>query len=430
MSIATRTGSPPGSRSSIRREVGGVVDHQGDRASRAGVAEQVAQAPRSTRGVAHHDVVGDVVADQPEGLAQGVAEHALEAGAGEHAARAAPGSRSDFEATRIGVPAARRTEVGGVGVERVEVDDDQRGGRVVEPGHCARSSLRASSWRGGGTRCEVVASWWSSSDPVLLQDGLDLVHVLEVVLPDRASRWSSLATALVASLSEALAARLSTTLSARPAPRPRMTSQRAGTAPPRPRPGRRRVHTTGEKTRCTAQVVTSSTMLATSFRVPVSQAASGSRLQASPRRPAAEAAAAPGHPGQAPAQDRQHQGERRPRGAVEGGVGVQPHRRHGHVPSVGRPLERSHGALPARPRLRRRRRSSRPGPRGRAGGVRRGARVAEHWLRAARRPSRTPGCSCPWWPWRRTGRDRHGRGADAGAQRPHGAARLHRPWSR
>ena len=47
------------------------------------------------------------------------------------------------------------------------------------------------------------------------------------------------------------------------------------------------VQTTGEKTRCTAQVVTSSAMLATSFSVPVNHAATGSRLQASPRIPAA-----------------------------------------------------------------------------------------------------------------------------------------------
>ena len=55
--------------------------------------------------------------------------------------------------------------------------------------------------------------------------------------------------------------------------------------------------TTGENTSFAAQLTMSSTIPAISFRVPVSQAATGSSAQATPRIPAASAAIAPGDPG-------------------------------------------------------------------------------------------------------------------------------------
>ncbi len=147
MSMATRGRTPSGAGRLDQRQVGRVVDHQRDAGARLLVGEQVGQGDPVDRGVAHHHVVGDSLAHQPQRLAQGVGEHAGE-----------PGSRQGplherGDAQRLGGDPhglARRAagEVGGVGVERVEVDDRPSAWR----GRRAGRRRGSAGGRAGGAR--------------------------------------------------------------------------------------------------------------------------------------------------------------------------------------------------------------------------------------------------------------------------------------
>ena len=188
--------------------------------------------------------------------------------------------------------------------------------------------------------------------------------------------------------------------------------------------------TRGEKTRWAAQWVTSSTMSPASCSVPVSQAASGSSVQASAAEPGGEPRRRQGDAVSSRADHRQRQGQRCPGDASRGRPG--PASLRGRVWNDRRPDAHHPGS-----RLRRRRRrapraglaaalaayAARPrtgatsrGPRRPPGGAPAGARW---WLCSARWRSTTPGLA-------------HDKTSDMaavlmhGTGRPHRAARLHR----
>jgi hypothetical protein len=114
------------------------VDHQRDARGRGLVGGQLAQRRSVDRGVGHHDVRADrvLLGGQPQGLGERIGEHTGEAVAGEDPAQHLPAAhRFAGHADRLaGRPA---DQVGGVAVERVEVDDRERrvegGGGPVEP---------------------------------------------------------------------------------------------------------------------------------------------------------------------------------------------------------------------------------------------------------------------------------------------------------
>ena len=111
----------------------GVVDHERDRGQSALVAEQPVDPAAVYGRVAEHGVVGHVLGDLPQCLAQRVGEDAVEA---RHPERAAGEGRHPQRLR--GQPHRLRGgpahQVGGVEVECVEVDHDQGRGRVVEAG--------------------------------------------------------------------------------------------------------------------------------------------------------------------------------------------------------------------------------------------------------------------------------------------------------
>ena len=147
----------------------------------------------------------------------------------------------------------------------------------------ARSSRRASWWRAASLSGAVVPRR-SPSDAVLLQDGLDVGHVVEVVVILLRFGGATAGAALFAS-------HLLCPFAGGPCRvrRSRATAsvRRRRTARPTAPATMMPAHTAGENTSRVAQLVTSSTMLTASFRVPVSQAATGTSVQASPRIPAA-----------------------------------------------------------------------------------------------------------------------------------------------
>jgi hypothetical protein len=95
------------------------------------VGQQVAEGTAVDRGVTQHHVVGDPLAHQPQCLAQRVGQHACESGMGERPAyQGRDPQRLRRDPDRLaGRPAG---EVGGVGVEGVEVDHHHRGRRVLQ----------------------------------------------------------------------------------------------------------------------------------------------------------------------------------------------------------------------------------------------------------------------------------------------------------
>ncbi len=114
-------------------EVRRVVDHQGDRGCGSRGGEEAAQCRDVDRRVGHDDVVADAGLVQPQRLGDGEGQDAGEAVVGQ----GAPDERRDPQ--RLGRDPQRlapRTthEVGGVGVEHVEVHDRDRGGRRLGQG--------------------------------------------------------------------------------------------------------------------------------------------------------------------------------------------------------------------------------------------------------------------------------------------------------
>ncbi len=117
----------------------GVVDHDRDRGQGAIVAEQPVDPAEVDGGVAEHDVVGHGLGDLPQCLAQRVGEDPLEA---RHAERASSEGRHPQRLR--GQPHRLRGgavhQVGGVEVERVEVDHGQGRRRVVETSRRGREA--------------------------------------------------------------------------------------------------------------------------------------------------------------------------------------------------------------------------------------------------------------------------------------------------
>ena len=214
MSIATRIGTA--GRCAPRRSASrcvDVVDHQRDRAPRRRVATRSRSAPGRRWGSP---------ATMSSLIALLVAARAPRAGSrparrrsrGRQRPRDSAGTRSDFEATRIGVPRAAG-QVGGVGVEGVEVDDDIGSAGVVE----ARDrgvEPRASRWRATSL---PAARLDAGHDAALLEDRLDVGQV--VMSMPRALALRAAAAELAARSRRALGRRL-----APPAP-----CRRSGTTP-------------------------------------------------------------------------------------------------------------------------------------------------------------------------------------------------------
>ncbi|OIQ83519.1 hypothetical protein GALL_346670 [mine drainage metagenome] len=164
-------------------DLGNVVDHHRHHLRSAGVLREVTERVRVDAGIADQDVL-DAVRHEPERLAHRVGHDAAEAGA-----------RQDLLENRAhphglarhadGDAAGASHEVDGVGLERVEVDDDHRcrqvRGRRIEPfaerpshataGHQA-STTRASRLRGtlspkpGATITTTTARTTGSRKPI------------------------------------------------------------------------------------------------------------------------------------------------------------------------------------------------------------------------------------------------------------------------